>query len=751
MAGGCHPVRRELDPVQRFQRRGDQVGNRLADRHPRACRGIEQGQRGALADAHRLAGEAVEAAEGDRAVGHRQLPRTDHLVAGGQPADRAVADRDQEGFRRHARMREHAQAGVAQVERVGVGFRPARRRRMRGVAMHLRRLAEQHVHRQVDRRRFAGITDHQAFFRGGGADHREHAAFARAQRGEFLDPRRWDAEHVAFLRFVAPQLHRRQRRIVLRHLAKVDGAADAGIVQQFRDRVGQAAGTDVVHGHDRVVVAHRHAAVDDFLRAPLHLRVVALHRGEIELLAGVARRHRAGGAAAEADQHRRAAEHDDRVARRQHALGDHRPVHRTDAAGEHDRLVVGPGQPLGLVQFEAAEIAGEVGPAEFVVERGGAERAVEHDLEGAGHARVERARAFPRLRQRGDAQVADRESAQARLRATAAAGRALVADLAAGTGGRAGEWRDRGRVVVGFDLDAERAVGDRLAAVLLARRIGTEARGRIAFDHRGVVAVRGQGVFRRHRVGVLDHLEQRGGLLAPIDGPAGVEDLVPAVLGIGLREHHQLDVVRVAAEFAVAFAQVVDLVLRQGEAKAHVGGFQLRQRDDLQRTARMRTEQRRALVARGEQRLGHRVVQQFRQRSLGGRVVGPAEQVDAHAALDPLDRQAGAAQQLGGLARPRRQRAQPRHHEAADRCGFGIGEAIIRLQDALERLAVRGGAGFGIDPVAVAGIDDTQRGRDGVEAGLQAVATERRQGGGALEDDHVRDTHLGRVGTGRPL
>ena len=34
-----------------------------------------------------------------------------------------------------------------------------------------------------------------------------------------------------------------------------------------------------------------------------------------------------------------------------------------------------------------------------------------------------------------------------------------------------------------------------------------------------------------------------------------------------------------------------------------------------------------------------------------------------------------------------------------------------------------------------------------VEAGLQAFAAERRQGGGALEDDHVREM----VGTGRRL
>src|SRR5690606_38489328 len=108
------------------------------------------------------------------------------------------------------------------------------------------------------------------------------------------------------------------------------------------------------------------------------------------------------------------------------------------AAGQHDRLVVGAGEALALRQLEAAEIAGQVGPAELVVERRRAQWAVEHDLAGRGHARVERALPFPRLRQRGNAQVRDRETAQARLRAAAAAGGTLVADLAAGAGGGAG-------------------------------------------------------------------------------------------------------------------------------------------------------------------------------------------------------------------------------------------------------------------------------------------------------------------------
>ena len=59
---------------------------------------------------------AVETGEGDRAVGHRQLPRADHLVARRQAADGTVPDRDEEALGGDGRMREHAQRGFAQVE-----------------------------------------------------------------------------------------------------------------------------------------------------------------------------------------------------------------------------------------------------------------------------------------------------------------------------------------------------------------------------------------------------------------------------------------------------------------------------------------------------------------------------------------------------------------------------------------------------------------------------------------------------------
>ena len=165
-------------------------------------------------------------------------------------------------------------------------------------------------------------------------------------------------------------------------------------------------------------------------------------------------RERARRAAAEADQERRAAEHDSAAPAGTVAFCTWPRADRADAAGEHHRLVIA--ARAAVRQLEGAEVAEDRGAAELVVERGAAERALGHDVERGRDPRRRadpaRGRRLPRLERAGDPQVGDREPDEARLRLAAAAGRALVADLAAGAGRRAGERRDRGRVVVGLDL-----------------------------------------------------------------------------------------------------------------------------------------------------------------------------------------------------------------------------------------------------------------------------------------------------------
>src|SRR5690606_39550223 len=74
--------------------------------------------------------------------------------------------------------------------------------------------------------------------------------------------------------------------------------------------------------------------------------------------------------------------------------------------------------------------------------------------------------------------------------------RALVADLATGTGGRAGPGRNRGGMVVRFHLDGEvDALLDAAPHAII--RVGEEALAVAALDHRGVVRIGGRSEERR--------------------------------------------------------------------------------------------------------------------------------------------------------------------------------------------------------------------------------------------------------------
>jgi hypothetical protein len=61
---------------------------------------------------------------------------------------------------------------------------------------------------------------------------------------------------------------------------------------------------------------------------------------------------------------------------------------------------------------------------------------------------------------------------------------------------------------------------------------------------------------------VTDHREQAPFLRDAVDHPIRVEDLVPAVLGVRLREHHQFDVGRIAAEAAEIVREVQKALFR---------------------------------------------------------------------------------------------------------------------------------------------------------------------------------------------
>ena len=283
--------------------------------------------------------------------------------------------------------------------------------------------------------------------------------------------------------------------------------------------------------------------VDDLLRAALDLGVAALHRVEVERGGVAAGGHAARRAAAHADAHARAAELDQQRAGGEWVLVGLAVAHGAEAARDHDRLVIA-ALHAGHLLLVHAKVAAQIGPAELVVERGAAERPLGHDLQRAGDVLgFAGGVLLPRLLRAGQVQVAHAEAGEAGFRARAAAHRAFVADLAAGAGAGAGERRDRGRVVVRLHLHQHvRGFGARL----VHRRVGEAAR-RPALDgaalhHRGVVAVGRDRALRADLLGVADHLEHRVFLRHAVDREARVEDLVPAVFAVGLREHHQLDV-----------------------------------------------------------------------------------------------------------------------------------------------------------------------------------------------------------------
>ena len=617
VAGGGHPVGRQPHIAQRPHIRRQDVQQRLGHGQAPRRRRVANSHRRALAHRHRLAGitRIIRRRHGN--IGDRRLPRPDHLVAHHQPADAAVADGNQERLRRHRRHFQHTLNGVVNAD--VVQRRRARRAgRRRDRTRATRRVAEQHRHRHVHRvAPKQAICYNQLPPRGGAADDRRRAAFAFAEPQKVRQARGVNRGDITLLRLVAPDFHRRQAAVGARNIPKFQTPAEARAVHQFRQRVGEAAGADIVYRQNRIVIAERGALLDDFLAAPLYLGVVALHRREIQLLRTGAAADRRRRAAAETDQHRRPAEHDQRRAVGKRALGDVARAQRAEAAGDHHRLVITPGSPVGGV-LESPEITAQVRAPEFVVVVGAADRRLNHDLQRRGDARGPSFSAFPRLHKPRNTQVGHAEAGQPGLRTPAAPGRRLVADFAAGAGGGAGERRDGGRVVVGLDLYQD---GLRLLNAAVTPRFGihNEAARRGACDDGGVVFIRRQHAVRRAGVRVPDHLKQRLFAAAPVERPFGVEQLVAAVFGVGLREHHQFGVGRRARLVAVVIEQIGDFVRRQREFPVAVDGLQPRARVAVQRNlaqrpglgARKNTARRRRRITHF---LGHSVVQQRRAR-----------------------------------------------------------------------------------------------------------------------------------------
>ena len=223
--------------------------------------------------------------------------------------------------------------------------------------------------------------------------------------------------------------------------------------------------------------------------------------------------------------------------------------------------------------LEDAEEAAESRPPELVVEGSRTQRRLDHDVQWGGEVtRCAECLALPSLFGAGDAQVGDGETGQPGLGLGPAARRPLVADLAARAGGGTGEGRDGGRMVVRLNLhqDVNLAVAPCVSARGVRHALGQPARAHRPGHDRGVVLIGHDRPGTSDLLGVPDHPEERSRLHLTVDDEVGVEDLVPAVLGVGLGKHRQLDVRGIARQASEGRDEIVDLVVRQGEPVCRV-------------------------------------------------------------------------------------------------------------------------------------------------------------------------------------
>ncbi len=659
MSGRRHPVGGQLHLAEVRDGRAGDVGHRLSDGKPHRGGGVEEGDGRAFAHGHGFAREHVVAGRGHGRIRDRHLPWSHHLVTRDEPGDRAVADGDEEGLVGHGGQAQHAVDGFAKVHAARREW-PLRNPYPLHVAYHLRWLAEQHRERHVDGLvAEVSVTDHQLAVGRGGAEHGERAALASTDLGELLDLVGRDAEDVALLRFVAPDLEGGHAGLVVRNLAQLEVCAPVTVVHQLGQGVRKTARADVVNRNDGARLATSAAPVDDLLTAALHLRVVALDRCEIQVFFRCARRHGRRRATAEPDQHRGASQHGHGCPDGKLALLHQGQPDVAEASGDHDGLVVA--ADLGAacardLHLESAEVAGDVGPAELVVEGRAADGALQHDVQRRCDARRLAEVLLPRLDGARQLQVRDRKAREPRLGLRPAPGGSLVADLAAGAGRGAGMGRDRRRVVVGFDFHQD---ADRLAVkgIDVGLGVGEEQSCGRAFDDGGVVAVGRQHAIWAGLGAAADHLEQRLRLCFAVDDEVGVEDLVAAVLAVGLREHHQLDVAGIAAERLEALHEVVDLIGRQRQPHGSIRGLDglaasAEHVDGRERLRCRVVEEPRRLLLAVEHGFRHAVGDGVSQR---GRIGHLARHRVPDAALDALDfGEAAVVRDVGRLGRPGR-------------------------------------------------------------------------------------------------
>ena len=263
-----------------------------------------------------------------------------------------------------------------------------------------------------------------------------------------------------------------------------------------------------------------------------------------------------------------------------------------------------------------------------------------------------------------------------------------------------------------------------------------------AFEDRGIVGIDDDVAFRMRGVRLADHAEERFLTRLAVDHPRSVEDLVPAVFGVGLGEHHQFDVGRIALRATHEdFDQVIDLVLGERQPQAHVGLDQrgaaaAEQVDAGELFRREMAEQFGGLGEAAEHGFDHSVVEQRG----NGAAVGAGRQFDVEgdAALDAFNGgQAAVPGDVGGFRRPRRDGADAwgDEEQRARRIGRGGRHFLEQRGELLALSGVEFAFQFGHMPILGAG--EAGAGHGGGDSLLQALETESGERGSPAQEEDV--------------
>ncbi|EXI73018.1 MAG: hypothetical protein AW07_02950 [Candidatus Accumulibacter sp. SK-11] len=293
-------------------------------------------------------------------------------------------------------------------------------------------------------------------------------------------------------------------------------------------------------------------------------------------------------------------------------------------------------------------------------------------------------------------------------------------------------------MVVRFDLGED--VHLLFAVAVKTVGVGLQALHCRAFDDRRVVGIGDDRTLRMPAMRLADHSEQRLVARLAVDGPQGVEDLVPAMLGVRLREHHQFDVARIALRAAKEIDEVIDLVVGQGEPEQGVrldqgsaaSGEQI---DAAQRLRREVAKQLASLCEVRQHGLQHAVMKHGGDdRPLGRRQgVPPAGQAVGDATLDARDPlQTAVVRDVGGFRRPRRDRADAWRDQEEITLRLVVGRTFLEQRRELAAIACRRRFVAG-DEMPILGADDLRPGDDERKSLLQSLQAERREGGGTAK------------------